>query len=149
MKSLKLFFVASAILFSIGCVGGEKDKTVSFAQLPKQSQSFIKSHFADVEVSRVVKDMDDFSYNWDVYFSNGWELEFKKNGEWDHIDCKGSALPNSVLALLPANILSYCKTNYPNLSIVEVDKETYGYEIELSNDLTLEFNSKGNFIEAD
>lgn len=149
MKSLKLFFVASAILLSIGCVGSEKDKTVSFGQLPKQSQSFIKSHFANFEVSRVVKDMDDFSYNWDVYFSNGWELEFKKNGEWDHIDCKGSAVPNSVLALLPANILSYCKTNYPNLSIVEVDKETYGYEIELSNDLTLEFDSKGNFIEAD
>ena len=64
-------------------------------------------------------------------------------------DCTGSAVPASVLALLPANILTYCKAHFPNAVIVEIDHETYGYEVELSGDITIEFDKKGNFIRID
>ena len=107
MKSIKLFLAASLVLVSISCFGFDRDKVVTFSNLPKESQKFIKTHFPNVKVSRVVKDIDSFTHSWEVDFVNGWEIEFTAAGKWDHIDCKGSAVPASVLALLPANILTY------------------------------------------
>lgn len=149
MKPLKMFLVVSLVMVTLLAVGCESDKTVSFDKLPKISQDFVKTHFADVAISRVVKDKEGATYNWDVYFANGWEIEFTKEGKWDNIDCKMSAVPNSVLALLPQNIVSYCRTNYPNIAIVEIDKESYGYDIELANDLSLKFDKNGNFLRID
>lgn len=149
MKSMKLFLAASLVLVSISCFGFDRDKVVTFSNLPKESQKFIKTHFPNVKVSRVVKDIDSFTHSWEVDFVNGWEIEFTGAGKWDHIDCKGSAVPASVLALLPANILTYCKAHFPNAVIVEIDHETYGYEVELLGDITIEFDKKGNFIRID
>lgn len=149
MKILKFFLVASFMISTVIMVGCESDKTVTFDKLPKVSKNFISTHFKDITVNRVVKDKEGVSYNWDVYLSNGWELEFEKNGEWDHIDCKTSAVPSSILTLLPSGIVSYCKTNYLNTSIVEIDKERYGYQIELANDITLEFDKQGKFLRID
>nr|WP_242499231.1 PepSY-like domain-containing protein [Flavobacterium sp. 140616W15] len=46
-------------------------------------------------------------------------------------------------------IVSYINTNFANTTITKIDKGTWGYEVNLSNGLELEFNSKGNFIRID
>ena len=117
MKSIKLFLAASLVLVSISCFGFDRDKVVTFSNLPKESQKFIKTHFHNVKVSRVVKDIDSFTHSWEVDFVNGWEIEFTGAGKWDHIDCKVSAVPSSVLALLPANILTYRRDRPRDLRI--------------------------------
>ena len=77
---------------------------------------------------------------------NGTEVDFDKKGNWDNVDCKTKAVPAS---LVPAAIAQYVKAHYPNTVIVKIDKERGGYEIELSNDLDLKFNSKGKLIGID
>lgn len=148
MKSLK-FLVILIVIASTTAMGCEKDQTVAVNKLPQVSQNFIKTHFSDLTVSRVIKDVDGVSYNWDVYFANGWEVEFKKGGEWDNIDCKMSAVPNSVLELLPKTAVTYCNTNYSGIAIVEINKESYGYDIELANDISLKFDKNGKFLRMD
>lgn len=52
-------------------------------------------------------------------------------------------------ALVPAAIVQYVKTNFDGTVITKIDKERYGYDIELSNDLELKFNKKGQVMEVD
>ena len=52
-------------------------------------------------------------------------------------------------ALVPAAIKQYVNSNYGNCMITKIDKERYGYDIELSNDLELKFNRQGALIGMD
>jgi len=49
-------------------------------------------------------------------------------------------------SLLPEAILTYISQNYPNATIHEADFEDGGYEVELSNDLELYFDTNGLFL---
>ena len=51
--------------------------------------------------------------------------------------------------LVPEAIAAYVQATFPNNVITKIDKERYGYEIELSNDMDLKFNKKGNLIGID
>lgn len=51
---------------------------------------------------------------------------------------------------LPQNILDYITENYPGLTIVEAEiEDNQNYEIELSNEIELIFNSQGEFLGID
>ncbi|MBQ7750619.1 MAG: PepSY-like domain-containing protein [Bacteroidales bacterium] len=52
-------------------------------------------------------------------------------------------------ALVPAAIAEYVRTNFPGQVIVMIDKEPYGFEVELLNGLELKFNKDGNLIRVD
>lgn len=127
--------------------GCEKDDThISLTALPQTSQQFIDTHFGDLTISRVVKDFDDLSYDYDVYFTNGTKIEFSRNGEWKDIDCHGSKVPDSVV---PTKILEYTKSNYPANVIVQLSLDGRYIDVELDNDLDLEFNKDGDFVRID
>ncbi|WP_369695841.1 PepSY-like domain-containing protein [uncultured Duncaniella sp.] len=49
---------------------------------------------------------------------------------------------------MPA-IATYVKQNHKGSRIIGIEKKRNGYEIELSNDLDLEFDKQGNFIRFD
>lgn len=49
--------------------------------------------------------------------------------------------------LVPTTISDFVKTNYPGNIISKLSKKTYGYKIELSDDMDLRFDFQGNFIE--
>ena len=78
-------------------------------------------------------------------FSNGWEVEFNRRGEWNHVDCRRDPVPVSIQHLLPQPILTYVATHFNAAAITEVDKNARGYEIGLSNDLDLKFSLSGDF----
>ncbi len=50
--------------------------------------------------------------------------------------------------LLPA-IAAFVAKRFPGSSVVKIDKERYGYDIEISNDLELKFDRKGRLLEMD
>jgi hypothetical protein len=41
------------------------------------------------------------------------------------------------------------KGSFPGAFVVKIDKERYGYEIELSNDLELKFDKRDNLMNID
>lgn len=153
MKTRKILILTMALVLGsvfmtlFACC--ESEKVVKYDELPQQSKTFLETHFESITVSSVVKEKDDFTITWNVYLANGWEIDFRKNGDWNDIDCKYSPVPASVLGLLPASIASYCAANFPAASIVEINREKYGYEIGLSNDLELKFNGQGGFLKID
>ena len=147
MKISKLFISAVLVLFSLSACAD--DKVVAFNTAPQAVQSFVKKHFPKSQVTRTVKDYDNLSYNWEVYLSEGYELEFTKKGDWKKVDGHRMALPKSVILLMPKQISDYCSQNFPEAQIVEMDKDRRDYQIQLSNGVELEFDLQGNFIRFD
>ena len=52
-------------------------------------------------------------------------------------------------ALVPQAIAQYVASNFPDAVVTKIDKERFGYEIELSNDLELKFNKAGVLLSMD
>lgn len=117
------------------------DRPITFQQLPQKAQQFINTHFSGVEVLSATVDDD-----YEVYLANGTKVEFTMQGEWKEVKCPGAAVP---AAIIPAAISKYVKANFPNTTIVKIDKKYSGYEVELNNDLELKFDKNGNFIGLD
>jgi hypothetical protein len=138
-------FLVAASLF-VAC---EDEKIIQANELPTISLTFIETHFPGVEITAIVKERDGIDTDYTVYLANGFDIEFAKSGDWNDVDGRLSPLPESILALLPKNLQKYVVDTFPNLRMVEVNRERYGYEISLSNGIDLKFNSSGQFIGVD
>ena len=146
MNKNKFFLVAllCMLLQSVTCLAD--DKIIPVEQLPAPAKTFVKKYFPQATIEYATKDTEFMGTTYEVRLSDGTEGDFDKKGNWDNVDCKTKAVPAS---LVPAAIAQYVKAHYPNTVIVKIDKERGGYEIELSNDLDLKFNSKGKLIGID
>ncbi|MBQ2514162.1 MAG: PepSY-like domain-containing protein [Bacteroidales bacterium] len=118
------------------------DRPVTFAQLPQKAQQFITKHFSGVEF--LSGKQDDGEY--EVYLTDGTEIDFTAAGDWKDVDCHTRAVP---AAIVPAAISKYVKAKFPNNTIVKISKKYAGYDIELDSDLELKFDKNGNFMTYD
>ncbi|GHS88343.1 hypothetical protein FACS1894201_09770 [Bacteroidia bacterium] len=141
----KILFFAAILTFSAMFTACEKKAMISEAQLPPSSKIFIQTHFPEVAVTSIVKETDGFEKDYTIYLANGFDVEFDRKGNWDNVDGHISAVPQSILDLLPAGIISYVTTNFSQYQIVEINKERYGYEIGLNGEIDLNFNTDGSF----
>ena len=146
MKKTTLFLAAlfCMMMQSVSTFAG--DKLITPEQLPPAAMTFIQENFPGVGVTFAKKDFDNGRRQYEVHLNNGVELDFDKKGNWDKVDCQYNLVPANIV---PANIANYVQTSYPNTTIVKIDKERYGYKIELSNDLELKFNKKGMLFDID
>ena len=113
---------------------------------PEIERIFVKQYFKNRTVSLAKKDVDLGSTSFDVVLNSGTKIEFNAKGEWKEVDCAPAAVP---AALIPAAIAKYVKANYANLKIVKIERDAAGYDIELSNDVDLQFDKQGNFVRID
>lgn len=140
---MKIKFLILALVFATTISAcGKEDKPIQKSQLPKNSQEFVDQHFADLQIAHIIKDYDSY----DVKFTNGYDVEFNKKGEWKEVDCELDAVP---AAIIPTNIADYVKTNFATSFIVRISKEYNHYDVELSTDLDLEFNLDGTYRRID
>ena len=143
MKTLTLTI---ALLFaSLFNIGRADDVVISVNELPKTAQIFIATHFDGLEIAYAKKDDGEY----EVKFSNGYSVEFNRRGDWKEVDCNNDPVPESVIALIPNAIPQYIANAFPKAAITKVQKERRHYEIELNNDLDLEFTSDGVLCDID
>ena len=145
MKKSAIFFVALVCMMMQTVSTFANDRIIPAEQLPAAAKTFIQKTFPGQTISYAKIDFDGRK-TYEVCLSNGIEVEFDKNGTWDKVDCNYTAVPAD---LVPANIANYVKTSFPGAEIVKIDKERYGYEVELSNDLDLKFNKSGQMLRVD
>jgi len=122
---------------------------ITYAELPQLGKTMLDTHFGNHTVTSVtrknVADTDGSLY--EIRLNNGVEIDLDKDGNWTDIDGNHQKLPD---ALIPSPILNYVTKQYPTPLFIEgIDKEPYGYQIDLSNDLDLKFNTEGSFIGLD
>ena len=119
---------------------------IPFNQLPAKAKTFIHQHFKDVKVMNVIQDKDVFSKDFDVNFENGTKIEVDRTGNWKEIKTLSGSVPSS---LVPAKIKQYISNNYKGANIVEINKDAYKIDVELSNGVDLDFDKNGNFLRID
>lgn len=118
------------------------DVPVTFAQLPQKAQQFINTHFSSVGFLSAKQDDGEY----EVMLKDGTKIDFTLKGDWKDVDCHVRAVP---AAIVPAAISQYVKAGFPNNVITKIEKKYNGYEVELNNDLDLQFDKNGNFMGAD
>ena len=140
-----IYVILAAVCMSLsGCA---KDKIIPFEQLPAAAQQVVNEHFAVENVAYVTMDRELFSKEYEVRFNDGAELKFEGDGSLEKVDCKLQAVPD---ALIPAAVLEYVKTQFPQAFIVEWSKnDMWGWKAELNNKLDLKFNRNFEFIGID
>ena len=116
------------------------------AQVPDAVNAFVKQYFPNATIVGVELDNDHGGMEYEVYLSDGTEIDFDANNQWDKVDCHTKAVP---AALVPQAIASHVKNNYQAVPITKINKEYHGYEIELSNGLDLNFDNSGRFMGID
>lgn len=148
MKAISGLLLAFAIVFSISSCDKDDDQMVTPDQLPTAGQTFLAEHFGSQEVISVKKDNDGAEgVEYDVRLDNGVDLTFDKDGNWDDVDAPNNASLPTTFILQP--ILDYVAAEYPNIGINGIDKGRQGFEVELTNNIDLIFDTEGNFVRID
>lgn len=114
--------------------------------LPEAINAFVQQYFAGATIVNVETDSEYGGIEYDVILNDGTEIDFDRNNQWDNVNCHTKAVP---AALVPQAITNYVKSNYQALPITKIDKDAYGYEIELSNGMDLKFDTAGRFLGID
>lgn len=139
-------------LTSVSCNRDDDNGTstiISTTQLPTSSQTFLKTHFSGVGVTKVEKDNtpDSDGTVYEVDLANGFEVNFDVNGNWTDVTSEsGATLPSSVVSLLPVNITKFLAANYPNARVTEMEVKSYGYQVEIDNNTELRFDKNGGYL---
>ena len=142
-KMIRNFMVIVLSMFAVSMMGCSKDDVViPQNQLPQNAQTFINTYFQDCTFAQAIKDGREY----EVYFANGFEIDFDRNGEWESIDCKNVAVPTGIV---PETIVNYVNQTFAQCFIVEISRDRHGYDVELNNGLDLDFDKNGNFIRID
>ena len=151
---VSLLFI-TALTFFIACSDDddEYDYVIEYLTLPVEARNLVETHFKGMAVTQVrqkyVADEDGTLYS--LFLSTGYEIDFDSKGSWISIDGNNTkAIPSTLFGTeLPEAIKVYVSAEYPNIEIVEVEKKSYGFKIELKNDIDLRFSSDGKFISVD
>ncbi len=141
-KLLLLAFAIVGMLSLVAC----SDQVVAPTQVPIEIQTFVQQTFPNQAITYAEKDLDLFGYKYDVVLADGTQISFDTDNVWDKIESRTMAVP---AALVPAPIATYINTNFPSVAIFKLDKERFGYEVELANGLELKFNKQGVLMELD
>ena len=124
----------------------DDEQPINKSELPAKAQEFISEHYANYSVKHATIDRDITSTEYEVVLENGTKIEFNEGGEWHSVDCRGGAVP---AAIVPGEISTYVRDNYPSCAIDELKRERRGWEVGLSNGLDLEFDAAFRLMEID
>ena len=130
MKKILFLFFAVGVLMA--------DIIISANELPKNIQEFIKNNFK-ANIGLCQKD----EYSYEVYLSDGTELDFDINGDYKEIESKFTPLSFN---LLPLNIANIVKNKYPNTSMIEIEKKINLYKIKLNNGIKIYIDYNGSIV---
>lgn len=147
MKTMRSLFL---ILMLVGSTTGWADNRkhhATAASLPEISRAFLNTHFGEMKISYV--EVDKYLLwvkEYEVILIDGTEVNFDRHGEWTEVDCRKTAVP---AVIIPAEIVSYLNSYYPQKTVVAIEKESRKWEIKLDNGMELSFNKQGDLIDMD
>ena len=142
----KLILLTVSLFMGLGTIFAGHDHPIKVEQLPEKAQKFLTTYWNDVKVVKAEMDKDGLEVTYDVYLENNTKIEFDKRGEWKEIKSPMAEIPKGVII---QNIVDYVANNYSGSRIEKIKREHHHYEVELTNDIELKFNKKGEFKRID
>ncbi len=112
-------------------------KIIFASHLPMAVKIFIENNFSG-SIAFAEKKTTSDGLKYGVTLSDGVRIEFNENGGWEMVDCKMGMVP---AALVPVNVEAFMDAYYPTTPIVKIQKNSSGFEVTLSNYITLKINN--------
>lgn len=137
----RIIFAIVAVLMGVtACSIVEKREIITVAGLPVAAQQVLQENFPGQDASYVIKETEWLvKVNYDVRLESGAELDFDADGQWEKVDCKLLPVPEGIL---PVEIRTQVAQAFPGAFVTEIDKDFWGYDVELDNHLDIKFNRK-------
>jgi putative periplasmic protein len=146
MNTFRKIATVIIVLFAVNFAAA-KDVQIKFSELPQKAQTYVRTHFSESDVASVWKDTEMLLVeDYTVVLSNGLEIDFYPNGDWKEVKSRGTEIPSKII---PGGISQYVNQNYNGQRIKELKKKRYGYKVELSGDIDLEFSQNEKFLRID
>ena len=140
-----ILMISCLVALHFGAQAGN-DKMINVNQLPASSQQYLKKYFASDKVAYAKVDQDWLDKDYKVIFTNGNKVEFDKQGQWKEVDCKYTQLPAGIV---PKAIADYVQSNYPNVKMLKIERDSRSYEVKFDNRLELKFDLQFRLTEID
>ena len=144
MRKLLLSVLAVATLATTPTMA--ENISITAHKLPQEAQKFLSDHFSQNKVVSARHDRDITDNDYTVILDNGTKIEFDASGKWESVKNNNGKMAAGVV---PVAIQGYITEHYPSLGIEKIERKRYGYEVELTNDIDLKFDSKGKFVGID
>lgn len=145
---MKKILLAFALLFGLASTACAKDSySRDESILPQAARTTISNNFkSKISLIKTEKTVGTVT-EYEVILTDGSEISFDKNGNWDEVDVpRGKEVPSGFII---KGIKEYVNQNHSGQKIESIDKERSGYDIELSNGIDLKFDKDGKFIRYD
>lgn len=143
---MRLVCLGAMLAIALGVALADNDKPIDVADLPQAAQQLLSKEFSGKKVAMAKVETGVFEKSYEVVFTDGDKVEFDKSGNWTEVKCKQGVVPSSIV---PTQIASYVKTNYPGQTIRSIEYEAKEYEIKLSGGLEITFNKKFKVVDID
>ncbi|EJW3904427.1 PepSY-like domain-containing protein [Campylobacter coli] len=114
------------------------DIIISPDGLPSISKEFLKNNF-QAPIGIVQRD----KHAYEVYLSDGTELEFESDGSWKEIESK--VFPFD-LNFLPPNLTNIIQNKFPNTKAREIERKINYYKIKLTNNIEVHIDFNGTIL---
>ncbi|WP_454952419.1 PepSY-like domain-containing protein [Capnocytophaga granulosa] len=146
MNTFRKIVTVVTVLFAVNFAAA-KDVQIKFSELPQKAQTYVRTHFSESDVASVWKDTEMLVVeDYTVVLNNGLEIDFYPNGDWKEVKSRGTEIPSKII---PDGISQYVSQNYNGQRIKELKKKRYGYKVELSGGIDLEFSQNEKFLRVD
>ena len=139
MKS-KIILAVMLLSFAISASAQKKIQT---SELPKPAQEFLQTHFSSTSVDIAKKDAEHGEKGYEVILKDGTEVEFWKDGSYREVDGGDKPIPT---AFIPQSIKDYVAKYYPNEKITHIDYGHKDVDVDLTNNIDLEFTKEGKIL---
>lgn len=120
-------------------------KKIPVSELPTGATEFIKLYFPNATIDKAKKDAEHGEKGYEVILSDGTEVEFWKDGKWREVEGKKDPIPTG---FIDRKIVDYVAANYPNNKITHIDYGHKDVDVDLTDNIDLEFTKEGIFIKG-
>ena len=120
-------------------------KKIAVSELPAGAIDFIKNYFPNATIEKAKKDAEHGEKGYEVILSDGTEVEFWKDGKWREVEGKKNPIPTG---FIDRKIVDYVAANYPNNKITHIDYGHKDVDVDLTDNIDLEFTKEGTFIKG-
>ena len=124
-------------------ISAKAQKKIETTELPKPAQEFLQKHFSKTTIESAQKDAEHGEKGYEVKLKDGTEVEFWKDGSYREVDGDDKPIPTD---FIPASVKDYVAKNYPNEKITHIDYGHKDLDVDLTNDIDLEFTKDGKIL---
>jgi Protein of unknown function (DUF2874). len=124
----------------------DKTEIITPTSVDSKVAAFVSTYFPNSNIASAMTEGGEY----DITLTDGTQIDFDRKEKWEEIDCQYSTIYIQVPeTLIPAEIQTYVETNYPSNYIIKISKDWNRWEIELNNQIDIEFNSSFKVVEID